>query len=139
MLVGRRASADRGCRCTACARDIQRRGVCSAVVALRRCEDFRDYPALRLLSDRIVSGERAAPAAGGKGGEISGLAVSQRSSRARPGTHSHKHSLLHDAGTTIFDYLEKQWLWVPAFAGTTAESARAYTTPARSRSCRCTM
>jgi alkylhydroperoxidase family enzyme len=42
-----------------------------AVGALRRREDFRDHPALRLLSHRVVSRERARSAAGGEGGAVS--------------------------------------------------------------------
>ena len=40
--------------------------------ALRRGEDLRDHPALRLLSHRVVSRERAGPAAGIQGSAVSG-------------------------------------------------------------------
>ena len=50
---------------------LERCRIQGAVGALRRREDPRDHPALRLLSHGVVSRERAGAAAGGKGGEIS--------------------------------------------------------------------
>ena len=50
---------------------LERRRVRGAVGALRRREDLRDHPAVRLLSHGVVSGERARAAAGGERGAVS--------------------------------------------------------------------
>src|ERR1700732_1862915 len=75
MLVAGRTGVDRSRRRAACPRHAQRRRIQGAVGALRRCEDLRNHPALRLLSDRVVSRERARSATGGKSSEVSDLVV----------------------------------------------------------------
>ena len=52
-----------------------RRRIRRAVGALRRGADPGDHAAVRLLPHGVVSGERAAAAAGGDGGKISGVAL----------------------------------------------------------------
>ena len=85
MLVGRGAGADRGGRRAARARNAQRRRIRGAVGALRRGEDFRDHPAVRLLSHRVVSRQRPGAAAGREGGAVSEvMEPSGRVSEANP-------------------------------------------------------
>src|SRR6266481_3341676 len=50
------------------------------------------------------------------------LSTSSRTSerkRTRSGIHNHRTSLFENAGATSRDNNKGQWLWVPAFAGTT--------------------
>ncbi|CCE10937.1 hypothetical protein BRAS3843_560050 [Bradyrhizobium sp. STM 3843] len=54
---------------------------------------------------------------------LSSRASSQ--SERRPGTHSHREVLWAQAGTTDVPRHCYLWLWVPAFAGTTAEDEAA--------------
>ena len=72
MLVGGRAGSGRSGRCAASPRHAGRSGIPGAGGALRRGADLRDHPALRLLSHRVIYGERARSAAGGEGGAVSG-------------------------------------------------------------------
>ena len=50
----------------------------------------------------------------------SNLSPSSRPSEARAGTPSHSRLLLGNAGATALSHNKYSWLWVPAFAGTTA-------------------
>src|SRR5438067_1137790 len=71
-----------------CARagDAQRSRIRGAVGALRRCEDIRDHPAVRILPHRVISRERTGAAAGGEGGKISAIVVIARIRRVGKAT-----------------------------------------------------
>src|SRR5450756_2041523 len=74
LVRGRTGLAGRGRR-AAFQSESERCRIQGTVGALRRRQDLRDHPAVRLLSHRVVSGERAGFAVGGKGGAVSALAV----------------------------------------------------------------
>src|ERR1700736_4475471 len=113
MLVAGRTGVDRSRRRAACPRHAQRRRIQGAVGALRRCEDLRNHPALRLLSDRVVFRERARSAAGGKSSEVSEVIVIARSVCdeaihsffSAPPTHRAESSLLSNSSKAAAIFL----------------------------------